>query len=155
VGEEQAGQVEPGPIKTNFKYFRLAFMPTYDKDGNVLPAQLKLLDSGHGAPQPEEWIGISTLIQQAAGPECEVATSFDQEGQNLCPYSGNTKGSTGLNKVSLAVVPPDPDPEPTPDPAHTPAPLPLFGAGLAFGWSRRIRRRVKRGSVLAPIAVVG
>ncbi len=121
----------------------------------MLAAQLQLLDSGHGAPQPEEWIGISTLIQQAAGPECEVATSFNQEGQNLCPYSGNTKGSTGLNKANLAVVPPDPDPEPTPDPAQTPAPLPLFGAGLAFGWSRRIRRRVKRGSVLAPIAVVG
>jgi len=154
VGEEQAGQVEPGPIDTKYKYFRLAFTPSYDREGNVLPAQLKLLDSGNGAPQSEEWIGISYLIQQAAGPECDGANSFDQDGQNLCPYSGNTKGSSGLNKVSLAVVP-DPDPGPTPDQAQTPAPLPLFGAGLAFGWSRRIRRRVKRGSALAPIAVVG
>jgi hypothetical protein len=28
-------------------------------------------------------------------------------------------------------------------PASVPGPLPLFGAGAAFGWSRRMRRRIK------------
>jgi hypothetical protein len=28
-------------------------------------------------------------------------------------------------------------------PASVPGPLPLFGAGAAFGWSRRLRRRIK------------
>lgn len=28
-----------------------------------------------------------------------------------------------------------------------PGPLPLFGAGAAFGWSRRLRRRVKKASL--------
>ncbi len=34
-------------------------------------------------------------------------------------------------------------------PAPVPGPLPLFGAGAAFGWSRRLRRRVKSGSLKA------
>jgi len=31
------------------------------------------------------------------------------------------------------------------DPVGAPAPLPLLGAGAAFGWSRRLRRRLKGG----------
>ncbi|MCX5967068.1 MAG: hypothetical protein NTV57_05380 [Cyanobacteria bacterium] len=30
-----------------------------------------------------------------------------------------------------------------PNQASVPGPLPLFGAGAAFGWSRRLRRRIK------------
>lgn len=30
---------------------------------------------------------------------------------------------------------------------HAPGPLPLLGAGAAFGWSRRLRRRVKQAAV--------
>jgi hypothetical protein len=37
----------------------------------------------------------------------------------------------------------------TPVPVPTPGPLPLMGAGAAFGWSRRLRRRVKSGSIPA------
>lgn len=155
VGQQQAGQIAPGPIDTNYKYFRLAFTPKYSPDGKVLPGDLQLLDMGNGAPQSKEWIGISYLIEKASGPTCNGANSFKQNGENLCPYSGNTKASSGVDTASLNVIPPGPDPGPGPDPAQTPAPLPLFGAGLAFGWSRRIRRRVKRGPVLAHIAVVG
>jgi hypothetical protein len=36
---------------------------------------------------------------------------------------------------------------PVTPPASVPGPLPLFGAGAAFGWSRRLRRRVKSGSM--------
>ncbi len=32
-------------------------------------------------------------------------------------------------------------------PINAPGPLPLFGAGAAFGWSRRLRRRVKTASL--------
>ncbi|MFM7675305.1 MAG: hypothetical protein ACKO5F_06910, partial [Synechococcus sp.] len=31
----------------------------------------------------------------------------------------------------------------SPGPASVPGPLPLFGAGAAFSWSRRLRRRIK------------
>jgi len=34
------------------------------------------------------------------------------------------------------------DSPPIPPPASVPAPLPLFGAAAAFGWSRRLRRRI-------------
>ena len=38
-------------------------------------------------------------------------------------------------------------------PVPTPGPLPLFGAGAAFGWSRRLRRRLKpSGAALAVTA---
>ena len=33
-----------------------------------------------------------------------------------------------------------------------PGPLPLFGAGAAFGWSRRLRRRVQKGASTLPRA---
>ena len=32
-------------------------------------------------------------------------------------------------------------------PASVPGPLPLFGAGAAFGWSRRLRRKIKATTV--------
>jgi len=106
-----------------------------------------------GYAQSREWIGISYLIDGTIGPKCVGANEYRQNPRdNYCPYSGNTQGQTGLRTVALGTTPP---PEPGPEPDQAPAPLPLFGAGLAFGWSRRIRRRVKRGSALAPIAVVG
>jgi hypothetical protein len=47
---------------------------------------------------------------------------------------GESIGSTGLiSSSSLSPVSP---------PAGVPGPLPLFGAVAAFGWSRRLRRRV-------------
>ena len=33
-----------------------------------------------------------------------------------------------------------------------PGPLPIVGAGAAFGWSRRLRRRVKKGAAAASVA---
>lgn len=36
-----------------------------------------------------------------------------------------------------------------PDPSPVPGPLPLLGAAAAFGWSRRIRRRLKAGTTTA------
>lgn len=35
---------------------------------------------------------------------------------------------------------------------NVPGPLPIVGAGAAFGWSRRLRRRVKKGSAAASVA---
>ena len=35
---------------------------------------------------------------------------------------------------------------PGPDPEPVPGPLPLMGAAAAFGWSRRMHRRLKRGA---------
>lgn len=42
-------------------------------------------------------------------------------------------------------------PPPTP-PTVVPGPLPLFGAGAAFGWSRRLRRRISAPVTTSPQA---
>jgi len=162
VGQQQAGVVKPqgnNTVATNWKYFRLAFVPQYDTNGKVLPDQLQLQTFNPGAAQSQEWIGISYLVAKTDPSYCYGDNNYKESNQrgnseNRCPYSGNTQDSTGIRTANL-VPGTNPPPEPGPDPAQTPAPLPLFGAGLAFGWSRRIRRRVNRGSALAPIAVVG
>lgn len=38
-----------------------------------------------------------------------------------------------------------------PDPQHVPAPLPILGAGAAFAWSRRLRRRLRRRDQAAAV----
>jgi MYXO-CTERM domain-containing protein len=35
-------------------------------------------------------------------------------------------------------------------PTATPGPLPLFGAGAAFGWSRRLRKRIAAPLITPP-----
>lgn len=52
-------------------------------------------------------------------------------------YQANEGGA--LNSVILQFIQ-----GPTAPPAAVPGPLPLLGAGTAFGFSRRLRRRVKR-----------
>ena len=57
---------------------------------------------------------------------------------NWCPQLANSDESlnNGSNPGSITFFNvPEPDP--------VPGPLPLLGAGAAFGWSRRIRRRLK------------
>jgi MYXO-CTERM domain-containing protein len=41
---------------------------------------------------------------------------------------------------------------PTPPPAAVPGPLPLLGAGAAFGWSRRFRKRIATPLITPPQA---
>lgn len=36
--------------------------------------------------------------------------------------------------------------------AEVPGPLPIVGAGAAFGWSRRLRKRVGKASAATPVA---
>ena len=50
---------------------------------------------------------------------------------------GNGDGYTANDTINLIVG--------APPVASVPGPLPLFGAGAAFGWSRKLRRRI--GSV--------
>lgn len=52
----------------------------------------------------------------------------------------NSDSSSGPNN-SLAFTPITPQ-----APASAPGPLPLFGAAAAFGWSRQLRRRIKRSA---------
>lgn len=51
-----------------------------------------------------------------------------------CPVPGNTC-LVGNGPGALG----DPD-----SPPQVPGPLPLLGAGAAFGWSRRMRKHIKR-----------
>jgi len=52
---------------------------------------------------------------------------------------------TGFDKSKVVLGPPTP-------PSGVPGPLPLLGVGAAFGFSRRLRRRVARRPFLQPQA---
>jgi MYXO-CTERM domain-containing protein len=60
-------------------------------------------------------------------------------------------GTWNINGTSESInvfIGPPPTP-PTP-PSEVPGPLPLFGAGAAFGWSRRMRRRISAPVITPP-----
>ena len=67
--------------------------------------------------------------------------SGDTFGFNV--YSQYFAVATGVATISNFTAPSQP-------PAAVPGPLPLFGAGAAFGWSRRLRRRVGLASLKHP-----
>ncbi|MCP9900349.1 hypothetical protein KBZ09_06855 [Cyanobium sp. Cruz CV11-17] len=70
--------------------------------------------------------GTQTLYLGAFGFLAEINT-----------FSSNDKKYFSISDSSSSLVF-------TPaSPASVPGPLPLFGAGAAFGWSRRLRRRIK------------
>lgn len=58
-------------------------------------------------------------------------------------YSQYSSLGPGFATISNFTAPSQP-------PAAVPGPLPLFGAGAAFGWSRRLRRRVGLASLKHP-----
>jgi hypothetical protein len=65
---------------------------------------------------------------------------------DFSPYLSTTSGSSFVNEDNnntssntlLFIL--------AESPTGVPAPLPLFGAAAAFGWSRRLRRRIKSSS---------
>jgi len=91
--------------------------------------------------------GIDVSGGQVTGVDLQYFNFFD-DGQNL--YLENLGEFTELSDLNYSFVNADTDlPSSsslifTPvSPASVPGPLPLFGAGAAFGWSRRLRRRIK------------
>lgn len=63
-------------------------------------------------------------------------TSLADQGFTTTGLVGTWTINGTSESINLFVVPP-----PTP-PSEVPGPLPLFGAAAAYGWSRRIRRRI-------------
>ena len=93
-------------------------------------------------------LGIDVSGGQVTGSNVSFNNNFDG-GQAL--YLGN-KGllSPELSNADFSFYTYDTSPGSTntlrftaASPASVPGPLPLFGAGAAFGWSRRLRRRIK------------
>lgn len=75
------------------------------------------------------------------------ADSYDTSGaNNFLVSSGDTFGfrflSQDINAPSTLTISNFSAPSAPAPPAGVPAPLPLFGAGAAYGWSRRLRRRI-------------
>jgi MYXO-CTERM domain-containing protein len=58
-------------------------------------------------------------------------------------FSGPCNGICEYSLTSASLTPQS-GPDPGPDPV--PGPLPLMGAGAAFGWSRKVRRRLAAAS---------
>jgi MYXO-CTERM domain-containing protein len=58
--------------------------------------------------------------------------------QNIAFFNGNASNNFagGLDNVTLDLAD-----NPVPSPS-VPGPLPLLGVGAAFGWSRRLRKRI-------------
>jgi len=92
--------------------------------------------------------GIDVSLGQVTGADIFYFNTFDG-GQSL--FLGNQNNlATALGTVSAANgIGYDNETSSSPTnsllftPASVPGPLPLFGAGAAFGWSRRLRRRIK------------
>ena len=94
--------------------------------------------------------GIDVSGGQVTGSDVWFKNIFDG-GQDL--YLGNIGNlAPELSNSAFSVYTYDTSPGSTntllftaasPAPASVPGPLPLFGAGAAFGWSRRLRRRIK------------
>ncbi|MCX5947708.1 MAG: hypothetical protein NTY67_05860 [Cyanobacteria bacterium] len=83
--------------------------------------------------------GVDIRYTNSNGDELDLANQFS----SLYPKLTKTDFSifnedidaTSSNSLIFTPV--------SPGPASVPGPLPLFGAGAAFGWSRRLRRRIK------------
>lgn len=87
------------------------------------------------------------LIGQGGwGTSCGFSTDgpcdFNLSGPSLLTPFGSYyfQLSTGSNSFILSKF----------APASVPCPLPLFGAGAAFGWSRRLRKRLASSATIPP-----
>jgi len=93
--------------------------------------------------------GIDVSGGQVTGSDVWFSNNFDG-GQNLYLGNQNLLFAPELSNVASSIYNVDSNPSSTntllftaASPASVPGPLPLFGAGAAFGWSRRLRRRIK------------
>jgi len=74
---------------------------------------------------------FSDFSEPGFGPPDE----FTAQGNDFIYFDGQAGSMTLAPQAG-----PGPGPDPGPDPV--PGPLPLMGAGAAFGWSRKLRRRL-------------
>ncbi len=122
---------------TYFCWFDTASGPTLLKDvdyvvastwgGEAFPAQL----------DPSDVSLISGFkLNQSANTEPSVVPDLvvDLSNPDYAPILTSPGFDKGFITVNLSFE--------TYTPAETPAPLPLIGAAAAFGWSRKIRRRI-------------
>lgn len=96
--------------------------------------------------------GISVLEGQVTGASVVYENSFDG-GQFLSLGNQNSffpslEAFSEFDNIFYSNTDLDNSPANTlvftpASPAPVPGPMPLFGAGAAFGWSRRLRRRIK------------
>ncbi|QPN63196.1 hypothetical protein [Synechococcus sp. CBW1004] len=111
-----------------------------------------------GPVAPPSALGIAALINTTAvNLQTAGITSFT--GAKIRgTFSGSSSNFSGFS-AGLALFDSDPNMGMvTPSTVYgnafnaVPGPLPIVGAGAAFGWSRRLRRRVKKASTVASVA---
>ncbi|WP_216907770.1 hypothetical protein [Synechococcus sp. CCY 0621] len=110
--------------------------------------------------QPTDVGKVQFKIASTAGSTTAVSGLIKQfilDNQSAQPYAVATRWqgigpNGGSDKVPGYVCPPT-DPNCTPPPPapgdEVPGPLPLFGAAAAFGYSRKIRRRLQASSLIS------
>jgi len=85
--------------------------------------------------------GLPTAATSTGGPGTTVSLNPALTAQTFTQaFSSKKKGNLVLN--SLGTIYSTTAPAPTP-PVQAPGPLPILGAGAAFGFSRRLRHRIK------------
>jgi hypothetical protein len=77
-------------------------------------------------------------LENAAWNDVLTDPDFDQDLAGIEPFKSTTSFGKAFFPVNLAFE--------TYDSVQTPSPLPLIGAAAAFGWSRKIRRRINPSS---------
>jgi hypothetical protein len=93
------------------------------------------------------------LIDSTYATNTPIVSSATFNAQTLASIGFTTSGLigtwslTGTSETIQVIVGP-----PTAPAAAAPSPLPLFGAAAAFGWSRRLRRRIATPLITPPQA---
>lgn len=117
-----------GTVSFNWSYSTSDIDPTYDPFGYLLNGAFTQLTDDLGA-----------LIQ--AGSTSFAVGTGDVFG--FRQYSTDSKDGAGITTISSFN-----GPTAAPGPADVPGPLPLLGIAAAFGWSRRLRKRMASSSSL-------
>lgn len=143
-------------LNASYTYFRLQFQANGPGGTSVDPANLVLVPAN---AQSVGGLGWAAMRDDTKDGACTGNKSFPTALQphNDCPYAGNTQnhqGVSGLTEVMVTTSPGDDDTPSSREPVNltllqdkpeVPGPLPILGASAALGWSRRLRRRIRRG----------
>jgi len=126
---------------TYFCWFDVAGGPTLLKNVDYVVASTWGVEAFPAQLQPSQVSLINGFkLNQSANtePGAVADLTVDLSDSNYAPIETSPGYDKGFITVNLSFEPYTP--------AETPAPLPLIGAAAAFGWSRKIRRRISPSS---------
>ena len=134
-------------IDTNMSIYAIIGSPGFSGSQDIYPASSV---SGLSTGMNPSVFGVDPTYVSGS----PIVSSATFGGQTLLSFGYTSPGLLGTwtlsgtgDTINLCVGNPG-----SPCSAPTPGPLPLFGAAAAFGYSRRLRRRVNQAPASAPLS---